>query len=82
MIRSHTSVRCTSIEVEEFRQIGLSMSDVRHRHEIEQVVSRWAYTLADERFDLLEEIGSEMAKAKGVKLPPKFRVLSPSRQER
>ena len=41
-------------------------------------MSRWAHTLADERFDLLQKIASEMAKAKGVKLPPKFRVLSAS----
>jgi hypothetical protein len=81
MIRSHASIRFTPTEVEEFRQIGLSLGDVRHQDEIEQAVSRWAHTLADERFDLLEKIASEMAKAKGVKLPPKFRVLSASRLE-
>jgi hypothetical protein len=30
--------------------------------------------LADERFELLEQIAVEMAKAKGVKLPPKLRM--------
>ena len=37
-------------------------------------LTRWAYALAYERFDLLEQIAVEMAKAKGVKLPPKLSV--------
>jgi hypothetical protein len=40
------------------------LSKVRHQNDIEQEVSRWANTLADERFDLLEKIASAMAKAK------------------
>ena len=72
MIRSGTLARFTPTEVEEFRQIGLDVSKVRHQDDIEQEVSRWVRTLADERFDLLEKIASAMAKAKGVKLPPKL----------
>ena len=75
MIRSGNSARFTPTEVEEFRQIGLDLSDVRHQSDIEQEVSRWAHTLADERFALLEKIASAMAKAKGVKLPPKLNVV-------
>ena len=56
-------------------EIGLDMSKVRHQDDIEQEVSRWVDTLADERFDLLEKIASEMAKAKGVKLPPKLTAV-------
>ena len=78
MIRSGNSARFTPTEVEEFRQIGLDLSDVKCQNDIEQEVSRWAHTLADERFDLLEKIASEMAKAKGVKLPPKLTAV-PSR---
>jgi hypothetical protein len=77
MIRSGNSARFTPTEVEEFRQIGLDLSKVRHQDDIEREVSRWAHTLADERFDLLEKIASEMAKAKGVKLPGKFAVVPP-----
>jgi hypothetical protein len=69
MIRSGISARFTPPEVEEFRQIGLHFGDVKHQGDIEQEVSRWAYTLAVERFDLLEKIASAMAKVKGVKLP-------------
>jgi hypothetical protein len=62
-------------EVEEFRQIGLDLGDVRHQNDIEQEVSRWAHTLADERFALLEKIAAAMAKAKRVKLPPKLNAV-------
>ena len=64
MIRSGNAARFTPTEVDEFRQIGLDLGDVRHQNDIEQEVSRWAHTLADERFDLLEKIASAMAKAK------------------
>jgi hypothetical protein len=37
-------------------------------------VTRWAHTLAYERFDFLDQIAAEMAKAKGVKLPTKLSV--------
>ena len=33
------------------------------------------HTLADKRFDLLEKIAAEMAKAREVKLPPKLNVV-------
>ena len=75
MIRSSNSARFTPAEVEEFRQIGLDLGGVRHQDDIEQEVSRWAHTLADERFDLPEKIASAMAKAKGLKLPPKLNVV-------
>jgi hypothetical protein len=74
MIRSNKSARFTPTEVEEFRDIGLDFGDVKHQGDIEQQVSRWAHTIADERFELLEKIALEMAKAKGVKLPPKLIV--------
>jgi hypothetical protein len=75
MIRSDNSTRFTPTEVEEFRQIGLDLSDVRYQNDIEQDVARWAHTLADKRFDLLEKIAAEMAKAREVKLPPKLNVV-------
>ena len=78
MIRSGNSVRFTPNEVEELRQVGLDLGDVKCQNAIEQEVSRWAHTLADERFELLEKIASAMAKAKGVKLPPRLNVVPPA----
>jgi hypothetical protein len=75
MIRSGSSARFTPTEVEEFRQVGLDLGAVKCQNDIEQEVSRWAHTLADERFALLEKIASAMAKAKGVKLPPKLNAV-------
>jgi hypothetical protein len=75
VIRSGNSARFTPTEVKEFRQVGLDLGDVRHQNDIEQEVSRWANTLAGERFDLLEKIASAMAKAKRVKLPPKLTAV-------
>ena len=75
MIRSDNAARFTPTEVEEFREIGLDLGDVRHQNDIEQEVNRWAHTLADERFDLLEKIASALAKANGVKLPPRVDVV-------
>jgi hypothetical protein len=74
MIRLGNSARFTSHEVDEFRKVGLDVGNVMHQKDIEQEVSRWAHTLADERFDLLEKIASAMAKSKGVNLPPKLSV--------
>jgi len=56
MIRLGNSVRFTPNEVEEFREVGLDLGDVKCQNDIEQEVSRWAHTLADERFELLEKI--------------------------
>ena len=78
MIRSGNSARFTPNEVEELRQVGLDLGDAKCQNDIEQEVSRWAHTLADERFDLLEKIASAMAKAKGVKLPPRLNVVPPA----
>ena len=75
MIRSGNSARFTPAELEELRQIGLYLGDVKCPNDIEQEVSRWAHTLADERFALLEKIASAMAEAKGIRLPPRLNVV-------
>ena len=75
MIRSGDSVRFTPNELEEFRQVGLDFSDVKGQRDIEREVSRWAHTLRDERFELLEKIASALAKAKGLKLPQGLDVV-------
>jgi recombinational DNA repair ATPase RecF len=72
MIRLGKSTRFTRHEIDEFRQVGLDMSNVKHQQGIEQELSRLAHLLADERFDLLEKIALEMAKANGAKLPRKL----------
>ena len=75
MIRQGKSARFSPREIDEFRQVGLDMSDVKHQKDIEQELSRWAGILANERFDLLEKIALEMAKANGAKLPAKLSAV-------
>ena len=74
MIRSGNSTRFTPHEVSELRQVGLDLANVKCQDDLDAELTRWAHALADERFDLLEQIATEMAKAKGVKLPPKLSV--------
>jgi hypothetical protein len=64
MIRLGNSARFALHEIDEFRQVGLDMSNVTHQKDIEQQVSWLAHTLADERFDLLENTASAMAKSR------------------
>ena len=75
MIRLGTSVRFSLREIDEFRQVGLDMGRVKDQQDIEQELSQWVRILADERFDLLEKIALQMAKAKGVKLPAKLSAV-------
>jgi hypothetical protein len=70
MTRSGNSTRFTPHEVSELRQVGLDLANVTRRCHIDG----WTHTLANERFDLLEQIATEMVTAKGVKLPPKLSV--------
>jgi hypothetical protein len=74
MIRSGNSTRFTAHEVSELLQVGLDLADVKCQNDLDAELTRWAQTLAHERFDLLEQIAAEMAKTRGVRLPPKLRV--------
>jgi hypothetical protein len=74
MIRSGNSTRFTPHEVSELRQVGLDLTNVKCQNDLDAELTRWAHILADKRFDLLERIAAEMAKAKGVKLSPKLSV--------
>lgn len=75
MIRLGKSARFSPREIDELRQVGLDMSSVKDQRGIEQELRRWARLLADERFDLLEKIASEMAMSKGVNLPPRLSAV-------
>jgi hypothetical protein len=76
MIRSEKSIRFTAAEVDEFRQLGLDMSDVKNEANVEQALNRWAQLVARERPDLLERIAQAMAEAKGRTPPPRLYVVA------
>lgn len=75
MLRAGKSLRFTPDEVDEFRSLGLDFEGVRTQDDIEQALTAWAGTLADERPDLLDKIVSEMANVKGVKPPARLTTV-------
>lgn len=77
MLRSGATVRFTSLEIEQYRKVGLDVHDVKHQNDIEQVVTRWVYTLADERPDLLDKLAEAMARPPGQNCHPGLRLSFP-----
>ena len=72
MLRAGDTLRYTSDEIEDYRRLGIDFEAARTQDDIEQALAQWADTLTDERPDLLEKIVSEMAEAKGLKLPARL----------
>jgi hypothetical protein len=50
------------------------LANVTCQNDLDAELIRWAHTLPMSAFELLERIAVEMAKAEGVKLPPKLRM--------
>jgi hypothetical protein len=72
MIRAGHNLRFTPDEIEGFRKLGLDFDGARTQDDVEQVLTRWADTLNDERPDLLDKIAAKLAKTKGVHLPARL----------
>ena len=72
MIRAGHNLRFTPDEIEGFRKLGLDFDGARTQDDLEQVLTRWADTLNDARPDLLDRSAAELAKTKGVHLPPRL----------
>jgi hypothetical protein len=72
MLRAGHNLRFTPDEIEGFRKLGLDFDGARTQDDVEQVLTRWADTLNDERPDLLDKIAAELDKTKGVHLPARL----------
>jgi hypothetical protein len=72
MIRAGHNLRFTPDEIEGFRKLGLDFDGARTQDDVEQVLTRWAFTLNDERPDLLDRIAAELTKTKGIHLPARL----------
>ena len=72
MLRAGHNLRFTPDEIEGFRKLGLDFDGARTQDDVEQVLTRWADTLNDERPDLLDRIATGLAKTKGVHLPARL----------
>ncbi|ODS71923.1 MAG: hypothetical protein ABS43_19280 [Bordetella sp. SCN 67-23] len=72
MLRAGHSLRFTPAEVEEYRKLGLDVGRARTQDDLDQVLTRWAATLAEERPGLLDKIAVAMAQATGTALPARL----------
>ena len=72
MLRAGNSLPFTPDEIEDFRKLGLDFDGAQTQDDIEQALTRWADTLNDARPDLLEKIATELAKARGIRLPARL----------
>ena len=72
MLRAGHSLRFTPAEIEDFRKLGLDIDGARTQDDLDQALTRWAGTLAEERPELLDKIAFAMAKAKGTSLPARL----------
>ncbi|UEC01682.1 hypothetical protein [Burkholderia vietnamiensis] len=66
MLRAGLSLRFTPTEADELRQVGIDVGGTRTQDDLDQVLTRWADTLAEERPDLLDKIAAALAQAKGA----------------
>lgn len=69
MLRAGFSLRFTPTEIDVLRKIGIDVGRTRTQDDLDQALTRWAGTLADERPDLLEKIAEALARTKDASLP-------------
>lgn len=70
MLHSDKSYRFTAPEVASSREAGLDLQGVTTPDAFANALEPWLHALAEVRPDLFDRIAQELAKAKGVSLPP------------
>lgn len=75
MFQSGRSIRFTAAEIQELRALGIDLSGVKSPHDFAVALEPWLHALADVRPDLFDRIASEIAAAKGIRLPRHSRVI-------
>ena len=78
MLRSDSSIRFTANEVREARELGIDLDGVKSPDDFANALIPWVEALGEVRPDLLTRIAQDLAKAKGVKLPPRLSVVPSS----
>lgn len=76
MISSGNVLRFTPHEVDDYSKVGVDVSGVKSQAHLQGRIEDWAQALSEEQPALLEKIAFEMARLKGVKLPPKLAVVT------
>ena len=78
MLFSGHSIRFTAKEVEDTQTLGIDLSGVKSSDDFANALIPWISALGEVRPDLLDKIARDLAKAKGVKLPPRLSVVPSS----
>jgi len=72
MLRAGFSLRFTPTEADELRELGIDVGGARTQDDLDQMLTLWAGTLAEERPDLLDKIAVALARDKGATLPARL----------
>jgi hypothetical protein len=78
MLRSGNSIRFTAKEAEEAQELGIDLDGVKSPDGFANALVPWIEALGEVRPDLLDQLARDLAKAKGVKLPPRLSVVPSS----
>ena len=78
MLRSGNSIRFTAKEAEEAQELGIDLNGVKSPGGFANALVPWIEALGEVRPDLLDKLAQDLAKAKGVKLPPRLSVVPSS----
>lgn len=78
MLRSGNAIRFSTQETDSHHEVGIDVSNVKTQGDLENALEHWAHTISEENPTLLEKIALKMASKKGVKMPPKLAIITPS----
>ena len=78
MLRSGRSIRFTAKEAGEAQELGIDLNGVKSPDDFANALVPWIEALGEVRPDLLDKLAQDLAKAKGVKLPPRLSVVPSS----
>ena len=75
MIQSGDQIRFTATEIEEGGSLGLDISGVHTSTELSAQLVDWIEAMSVLRFEVVEKMARELARQKGVSLPPLLVVV-------
>lgn len=76
MLRSGNSLRFTAREVEQHQGLGVDLTGVNTPDDFANALVPWIDALCEVRPDLLDKLARDLARAKGVKLPPRLGLVN------
>lgn len=76
MLRSGNSLRFTAWEVEQHRELGVDLTDVKTPDDVATALVPWIEALGEVRPDLLDKFARDLAREKGVKLLPQVDIVN------